>query len=48
MDRNNCVYFNEHQKTPILSHLKNICFVFVAEFSARESKAQRMVSAKMI
>lgn len=46
MDRNNCVYFNEHQKKPQFCLILKI-FVFVAEFSARESKAQRMVSAKM-
>lgn len=49
MDRNNCVYFNEHQKKP--KQTNQFClilkiFVFVAEFSAHESKALRMVSAK--
>lgn len=48
MDRNNCVYFNEHQKKKKKKQFRLILkiFVFVAEFSALESKALRMVSAK--
>lgn len=47
MDRNNCVYFNEHQKKNKQFCLILKIFVFVAELSAHESKALRMVSANM-
>lgn len=40
-----CVYFNEHQNPQFCLILK--IFIFVAEFSAHETQALRMVSAKM-